>query len=186
MSKTKSMSLLILASILILASCGVRMGKQLDIACTSGVENTAVTHLTKVIFEEQGYEVRLHNADIASVLDSLSCRKVDVFMSSTWFADAEADYIKQYENKIEMIGTEDLPIMVWKGFGQKYLFATTLLANITLTDNEIGSLVATMEEAVATEEEVAREWVTKHRKLVDSWIPYETIIPVYPPYPGWK
>ena len=185
MSKTKKKNLMIPIFMLVLASCGIRMDKQLDIACTNRAENIAVTHLTKAIFEEQGYEVRLHNADIASLFGSLSCRKVDVLMS-TRLADAEADYMKQYANEIEMIGTAELPIIVWKGFEQKHLFATALLANITLTDNDITSLTAAMDEAATTGDEVARKWVTEHRMLIENWIPYKTIFPVYPPYPYWK
>ena len=45
---------------------------------------------------------------------------------------------------------------------------------IRLTDEEISSLMTAMEETEKTEKEAARQWVSEHRELVDSWIPVQS------------
>lgn len=63
-----------------------------------------MTNLAKVIFEEQGYRVNLLNADLAPVFASLSQKKADVFLDA-WLPVTMADYITQYGDKLETLGT---------------------------------------------------------------------------------
>ena len=63
-----------------------------------------MTNLAKVIFEEQRYRVNLLNADLAPVFASLSQKKADVFLDA-WLPVTMADYITQYGDKLETLGT---------------------------------------------------------------------------------
>ena len=103
----KSMRLLgiLLTALLIFTACGgEKTKKQLSIAYANWAEGIAVTHLTKAIFEEQGYEVKLQNADIAPIFASLSRGKVDIFMD-IWMPVTHADYLNQYSENLDSIGT---------------------------------------------------------------------------------
>lgn len=62
-----------------------------------------MTNLAKVIFEDQGYEVKLLNADLAPIFASLSRKKADVFMD-VWMPVTMADYMQEYGDKLEVIG----------------------------------------------------------------------------------
>lgn len=293
MSTIKSLGMLLVA-LVVLASCGEKESKQLNIAYANWSEGIAVTYLTKAVFEEEGYKVKLQNADIAPIFASLSRQKADVFMD-TWLPVTHADYMDQYGDKIEIIGTintnariglvvpgyvdidsieemndnkekflkqivgidagagimnatektivdyklnyrlltssgpgmtaylkkaidkkewivvtgwtphwmfdrfdlkfledpkevygqaEKIHTVVWKGFSKKDPFAAALLANITLTDKQISSLMAIMENKNMTEDEAARLWILENRELVESWIPTnEVVVPYYPVIP---
>lgn len=62
-----------------------------------------MSHLAKVILEEQGYDVRMLNADLAPIFASLSRKKADVFMD-VWLPVTMHDYMEQYGDKLEVIG----------------------------------------------------------------------------------
>lgn len=104
---SKYLFLGVLAAVIILiahVSCSLEKSKkQITIAYANWAEGIAVTYLAKAIFEEQGYEVKLQNADIAPIFASISNRKVDVFMD-TWLPITHSDYMKQYGDKLEIIG----------------------------------------------------------------------------------
>ena len=69
---------------------------------------------------------------------------------------------------------EKIYTVAWRGFSEKNPFVFRLFKNIRLTDEEISSLMTAMEETEKTEKEAARQWVSEHRELVDSWIPVQS------------
>ena len=69
---------------------------------------------------------------------------------------------------------EKIYTVAWRGFSEKNPFVARFFKNIRLTDEEISSLMTAMEETEKTEKEAARQWVSEHRELVDSWIPVQS------------
>ena len=95
----------VLITALLTVACGPKTDeKKIDIAYVNWSEGIAMTNLAKVIFEEQGYRVNLLNADLAPVFASLSQKKADVFLDA-WLPVTMADYITQYGDKLETLGT---------------------------------------------------------------------------------
>ena len=95
----------VLLTALLTVACGPKTDeKKIDIAYVNWSEGIAMTNLAKVIFEEQGYRVNLLNADLAPVFASLSQKKADVFLDA-WLPVTMADYITQYGDKMETLGT---------------------------------------------------------------------------------
>lgn len=95
----------VLLTALLTVACGPKTDeKKIDIAYVNWSEGIAMTNLAKVIFEEQGYRVNLLNADRAPVFASLSQKKADVFLDA-WLPVTMADYITQYGDKLETLGT---------------------------------------------------------------------------------
>ncbi len=98
--------LTLFAAVLLLGACGQGKGnkKSISIAYVNWSEGIAITHLAKVVLEDQGYEVKLMNADLAPVFASLSRKKADVFLD-TWLPVTMKDYMDQYGDKLEELGT---------------------------------------------------------------------------------
>lgn len=71
---------------------------------------------------------------------------------------------------------EKIYTVAWRGFSEKNPFVARFFKNIRLTDEEISSLMTAMEETEKTEKEAARQWVSEHRELVDSWIPVQSAL----------
>lgn len=94
----------IAALLLTVASCGDSgKNKKISIAYANWAEGIAMTNLAKAIFEDQGYNVKLLNADLAPIFTSISRKKADVFMD-VWMPVTMEDYMKQYGDKLEIIG----------------------------------------------------------------------------------
>lgn len=66
---------------------------------------------------------------------------------------------------------EQIHSIARKGFSKEHPFVAALLGNIHLSDTEISSLMQTIEETRETETRAVRQWMDKHRDLIDSWIP---------------
>ena len=88
----------------VFASCGSGSSKKISIAYTNWAEGVAVSNLARVILEEQGYDVQMLNADVAPIFTSISRKKADVFMDA-WLPVTMSDYMVQYGDKLEIIGT---------------------------------------------------------------------------------
>ena len=60
---------IVLTALLLLASCtnSDPNKKKVKIAYANWLEGIAMSHLAKVVLEEQGYEVELQNADLAPI-----------------------------------------------------------------------------------------------------------------------
>lgn len=104
MKKFKSLAL-VLVSLISLASCSSSNNeKKISLTYVNWAEGIAMTHLAKAIFEEQGYKVEMLNADVAPIFASLSRKKADVFLD-TWLPVTHKDYMNQYQDKLEVIGS---------------------------------------------------------------------------------
>ena len=103
MKKLKTITALLLATVMLAACGGSENKKKISIAYANWSEGIAMTNLAKVIFEDQGYEVKLLNADLAPIFASLSRKKADVFMD-VWMPVTMADYMQEYGDKLEIIG----------------------------------------------------------------------------------
>ena len=94
----------IAALLFTVVSCGDSgKNKKISIAYANWAEGIAITNLAKAIFEDQGYDVKLLNADLAPIFTSISRKKADVFMD-VWMPVTMEDYMKQYGDKLEIIG----------------------------------------------------------------------------------
>lgn len=102
MKQLKYISLLVIASILLVA-CGGSEKKKISIAYVNWAEGIAMTHLAKAILEDQGYKVTLKNADVAPVFAALAKKDADVFLD-TWLPITHADYIERYGDKLDILG----------------------------------------------------------------------------------
>lgn len=103
MKKLKTIAAVLLATVMLAACGGSDNKKKISIAYANWSEGIAMTNLAKVIFEDQGYEVKLLNADLAPIFASLSRKKADVFMD-VWMPVTMADYMQEYGDKLEVIG----------------------------------------------------------------------------------
>lgn len=93
----------VLCACLLLAACGRLTQNKIRIAYGNWTEGIAITHLTKEILTEQGFQVEILNADIAPVFTALARGKADVFMDS-WLPVTHADYFEKYGDRLEMLG----------------------------------------------------------------------------------
>ena len=94
----------IAALLFTVVSCGDSgKNKKISIAYANWAEGIAITNLAKAIFEDQGYDVKLLNADLAPIFTSISRKKADIFMD-VWMPVTMEDYMKQYGDKLETIG----------------------------------------------------------------------------------
>lgn len=90
-------------AVVILAIVLDRITQGMADAYANWSEGIAMTNLAKAIFEDQGYDVKLLNADLAPIFTSISRKKADVFMD-VWMPVTMEDYMKQYGDKLEVIG----------------------------------------------------------------------------------
>ena len=70
---------IVLSALLLLVSCTNSDvdKKKVKIAYANWLEGIAMSHLAKVVLEEQGYEVELQNADLAPIFVSMSGKVAD-------------------------------------------------------------------------------------------------------------
>ena len=98
-----------LSFLLLLASCsGKKDDKTISIGYINWDDGIALTYLTEVILEQQGYHVVLKNADPAPIYATMARGKVDLLMDA-WLPATQADYMKQYGKNLEI----RMPVSVW-------------------------------------------------------------------------
>jgi len=86
-------------------SCGnTTNDKKVTIAYVNWAEGVAMTHLSKVLLEREGYTVDLKNADVAPVFAAVAGGDADVFLD-TWMPATHKEYIDKFGAKLEMLGT---------------------------------------------------------------------------------
>ena len=73
---------LLLAAGIIMISCGdgARKDNVINLTYVNWAEGIAMTNVAKVVLEENGYQVKMQNADSAPVFASLSRGTADVFL----------------------------------------------------------------------------------------------------------
>lgn len=97
--------ILIALTIGMVYSCGnATNDKKLTIAYVNWAEGVAMTHLSKVLLEREGYTVDLKNADVAPVFAAVAGGDADVFLD-TWMPVTHKEYIDKFGAKLEMLGT---------------------------------------------------------------------------------
>lgn len=77
--------------------------KTISIGYINWDDGIALTYLTEVILEQQGYHVVLKNADPAPIYATMARGKVDLLMDA-WLPATQADYMKQYGKNLEILG----------------------------------------------------------------------------------
>ena len=82
---------------------GKKDDKTISIGYINWDDGIALTYLTEVILEQQGYHVVLKNADPAPIYATMARGKVDLLMDA-WLPATQADYMKQYGKNLEILG----------------------------------------------------------------------------------
>lgn len=103
MSRIKMIMVTLIVTVLFASCNGSSGNKEISLAYVNWSEGIAMTHLGKAVLEEQGYTVKLLNADLAPIFASLSRKKADVFMD-VWTPVTMHDYLEEYGDKLEVIG----------------------------------------------------------------------------------
>ena len=87
------------------ASCGkANNDKKVTIAYVNWSEGVAMTQLSKVLLEREGYKVDLKNADVAPVFAAVAGGDADVFLDA-WMPVTHKDYLDKFGAKLEVLGT---------------------------------------------------------------------------------
>lgn len=103
MRKIKQL-LLILLTIVSFVSCeALKKENQIRLAYVNWAEGIAMTHVAKIVLEEQGYNVRLLNTDTAPIFASLARGNADAFLD-LWMPNTHRDYMSQYGETLEILG----------------------------------------------------------------------------------
>lgn len=98
-------SILIALVIGIIASCGkTNDDKKVTIAYVNWAEGVAMTQLSKVLLEKEGYTVALKNADVAPVFAAVAGGDADVFLD-TWMPVTHKEYLDKFGANLEVLGT---------------------------------------------------------------------------------
>lgn len=99
-------NLLIALFIAVIASCGTasRDDKKVTIAYVNWAEGVAMTQLSKVLLEKEGYTVALKNADVAPVFAAVAGGDADVFLD-TWMPVTHKEYLDKFGANLEVLGT---------------------------------------------------------------------------------
>lgn len=104
----KKIFLLALAAVtLTFAACqqgDKKSGKKITIGYVNWAEGVAMTHLAKVLLEQQGYTVALKNADVAPIFAAVAGGDADVFMD-TWMPVTHKTYMETYGDRITVLNT---------------------------------------------------------------------------------
>ena len=98
-------SILIALVIGVIASCGkTEDDKKVTIAYVNWAEGVAMTQLSKVLLEKEGYTVVLKNADVAPVFAAVAGGDADVFLD-TWMPVTHKEYLDKFGANLEVLGT---------------------------------------------------------------------------------
>ncbi|WP_316840396.1 glycine betaine ABC transporter substrate-binding protein [Pedobacter gandavensis] len=98
-------SILIALVIGVIASCGTANNdKKVTIAYVNWAEGVAMTQLSKVLLEKEGYTVALKNADVAPVFAAVAGGDADVFLD-TWMPVTHKEYLEKFGANLEVLGT---------------------------------------------------------------------------------
>ncbi|QNK64650.1 glycine betaine ABC transporter substrate-binding protein [Pedobacter sp. PAMC26386] len=97
--------LLIAMSVGMISSCGSGAGnnKKVTIAYVNWAEGVAMTQLSKVLLEKEGYKVELKNADVAPVFAAVAGGDADIFMDA-WMPVTHKEYMDKFGPKLEVLG----------------------------------------------------------------------------------
>lgn len=85
------------------ASGGTK-GKTVRIGWIPWDEDVAVTFLWKRVLEDEGYDVKLTQLDVAPVFEGVASGDLDVFFDA-WLPSTHEDYWAEYGDRLEDLGT---------------------------------------------------------------------------------
>jgi len=98
-------TLFIAITVLMISSCGNTTNqKKVTIAYVNWAEGVAMTQLSKVLLEKEGYTVELKNADVAPVFAAVAGGDADVFLD-TWMPVTHKEYMEKFGERLEVLGT---------------------------------------------------------------------------------
>lgn len=97
-------SLLILAILILTASCERRTKYDVIMLYPNWADGIAITYLAKVILEDKGYTVSMKRLEPGPIFTSLSRGDTDVYMDA-WLPYTQKDYWDKYGSKLDIIGT---------------------------------------------------------------------------------
>lgn len=97
--------LLLSAFVLALAtSCERRRKQDVIMLYPNWAEGIAITHLAKLLLEDNGYKVSLKRLEPGPIFTSLSRGDTDIYMDA-WLPNTHKDYWVKYGDKLDIIGT---------------------------------------------------------------------------------
>ena len=98
-------TLFIAITVIMISSCGNTTNqKKVTIAYVNWAEGVAMTQLSKVLLEKEGYTVELKNADVAPVFAAVAGGDADVFLD-TWMPVTHKEYMEKFGERLEVLGT---------------------------------------------------------------------------------
>ena len=103
MNKLKYILPLLLITI-IMSACERRHKQDVLILYPNWADGIAITHLAKVMLEEQGHKVALKRIEIGPIFTALSRGDADVYMDA-WLPNTHMDYWNKYGDKLDLLGT---------------------------------------------------------------------------------
>lgn len=103
MKKFRTMIFMLLAVFIFTACGGEKKENVIRLTYVNWAEGIAMTNVAKAVLEENGYEVKMQNADTAPVFASLSKGTADAFLD-VWMPVTHHDYMSQYGDALEVLG----------------------------------------------------------------------------------
>ena len=103
MRKIKQLFLILLIIVSFVSCEALKKENQIRLAYVNWAEGIAMTHVAKIVLEEQGYNVRLLNTDTAPIFASLARGNADAFLD-LWMPNTHRDYMSQYGETLEILG----------------------------------------------------------------------------------
>ncbi len=105
--KNLQISLMMALAVMLFSCNGAKKSndsKNITIGYVDGwAEGVAMTHITKVVLEQNGYEVETQKAAVDLIFASMANGDTDVFMD-TWLPVTHGSKVAKFEGKIEGIG----------------------------------------------------------------------------------
>lgn len=135
-------------------------------------EGLAVSHLWERILDEKGYEVKLTSADVAPVFTGITTGDFDMAMD-VWLPDTHADYLKEYGDKIQELGTwyENAKLTIAVNKDADITSLDELAAKADMFDNRIVGIDPGAGLTKAVKERVIPEYGLEKMDFVTSSTP---------------
>lgn len=103
MNKLTKLLLTLLVGIVFISCGGGNKDNVIKLTYVNWAEGIAMTNVAKAVLEENGYEVKMQNADTAPVFASLSRGTADAFLD-VWMPVTHDEYMNQYSDRVEVLG----------------------------------------------------------------------------------
>lgn len=89
---------------------GIKEKTELSIGLDPYDYSTVPAYLSQIILEQEGFEVKIEEAEIGILYEALSNQKIDAFID-VWSPNLHKDYLEKYSDTFEIAGTlySDMP-----------------------------------------------------------------------------